>query len=253
MKFARLRPIVAVAALTIAACAPAMADLTITLHSSFSSPSSQASPMQGLLAQYADATEYIHGERMRMDTGGITAINDVATHKITILNNAAKTYSVVELSPETVRQMLSGGAAPSLGVGAGTNYTIIDTGKTATVLGHKVRHYITKTSMPLGQMGTLTVRQDILAAQDFPAADMAAIDSMNAMTPGPVHIKGIPLVTTTTMSGGPIGEMTIKQEATAISTHPVAASMFQIPSGYAQTQSPAAPGMPGASAIPPTQ
>lgn len=253
MKLGNLRSVCAgVVLLLVAACAPAMADLTITMHSSFASPMLDNSPqMQNLLAQYENSTEYISGSHVRIDTGGVTALIDSSTHKVYAINNTSKTYSTMDLSPGLVNQMLSGGPVPSLGISAGATFELTDTGKTTQLLGHTVRHYTMKSSIPLGQMGTLTVSSDILAAQDFPAEDMAAFNALNSMNPGETHMQGVPLATTTTITGGPVGSMTIKQAATSISQKPIDPSIFQVPSGYTQTQiPPAATGTPGAA---PTQ
>lgn len=250
MKLSRLKSFCAGAVLLTCSCAPALADLTITMHSTFNSPMIQNSPqMQSALAPYQSSTEYISGSHIRIDTAGVSAILDSSAHKAFALNKTEKTYSVMDLSPAMVNQMLAGGPVQSLGISAGTTYNLTDTGKTSQLLGHKVHEYTISSSIPMGQTGTLTINADIFAAQDFPAQDMAAYNSLNSMTPGTTHIQGIPLQTTTTISGLPIGNMTIKQVATAISATPVDSSLFAVPSGYTQTQiPPAAPGVEGGGA-----
>lgn len=234
---------------------PASADVTIALHMSVNMPGMPNMPggQNAMIDRFLDSTMYIAPKEFRYNTAFMSVIADPADKKMTFINDTAKTYSIMPYDPAAARAMMPGGAP---GGGALKEYKAVDTGRTTTFLGHKVRHYIVTEVVQAPNMGDMTIHADVLAAQDLPNSDMDAYQGLSNDIPGTTHMKGIPLKMVMKMAGGPVGTMTLVMQATSVSTAPIPASTFQIPEGYTQTTAPTAPGQvpmmpPGAPGQPP--
>ena len=215
------------------------ADITTVSHTHMDMPSMHAggaqlpAATQAQIDKMSDSTTYMSGHKMRVDTVMMSFISDPDTGKMWSLNNTAHTYSVTAVDPAQIKQMVQT-LTKSPGAGApGSNFKVTDTGRTTKILGHTARHYLVKMTMTI--MGrTTTMTQDILAAQDLPAADMGLYGGLSG---GAGQIHGLPLVTTTKFVGGFSDGMTMKQVVTSISMDPIPASTFTVPDGYTQTES----------------
>jgi len=222
----------------------ARADVTVTTHMTMHNPMMDKM-MAGQSKQQADAinsmmntTTYISGKRYRVENPMMTMIMDGNSKQMIMVSPAQHTYSIMALTPQMLKGMTGGPGAGMQGKVKPT-YKITDTGQTTQILGHTCRHYIMDMKMTMGATGTMTMHSDIMAAQDIPGLDptaMSAFTSQMGMQ-GP-QVKGVPLLTTTKMTSGMTGGMTMTQKATSVSTAPIPASKFEIPKGYKKTAQP---------------
>ncbi len=220
----------------VAAPQAAMADLKITMHTAIDSPMMKNLPpaQAAMMSKFLDTTECISRKKIRINMMVMSLIVDYGTKKMTMINNMARSYSDLPFNPSMVRQMMPGSPSSN---GALKSYKVLDTGKTTTLLGHRVRHYIVSERIATQNMGDMTVQGDMYAAQDLPEPDTASYDSLSSHMPGRVHVHGVPIKVVMKISGGQTGSMTMSQIATSISTAPVPASTFTIPEGYTKSQS----------------
>ncbi|HEX5324121.1 MAG TPA: DUF4412 domain-containing protein [Capsulimonadaceae bacterium] len=249
----RFRKLAAIAVIAISTCAglaatPARADLTFLIHMDIQSPMFQNMPAdaRAQMNSLMQMTMFLNGQKMRVNTAVVSVLVDQQAKTLTMINDKAKSYSVSPYDPIVAQQMMQGPGG--MFSGAGSDYKVVDTGKTTTFLGHKVKHFVVTAHLSSPNTGDMTIHSDILAAQDLPPADMAAYNSMTAAAAsGKAHVEGIPLKTVTTVTGGTMGTMTVTQTVTSISTKPIPANLFAIPTGYTRTTQPMVqPGMPGA-------
>lgn len=209
----------------------AHADITLNVHMDMDIPElkdpnagAQFTQQMPFMNQLGSQTVYISGNKMRTDLPIMSMIVDLDGGTMAILNPANHTYVSIPFNPAQVAQMRA--KAPG--------YAVTDTGRTTTVLGHTARHYVVKLSIPI-KNHTMRMTQDILSAQDFPAADTSFYAQW--LTGGD-KVLGIPLATTTKMYSGTAGTITVTTKVTSIATDPIPASEFAIPAGYTQAATP---------------
>jgi|SRR5579883_1917118 len=231
---------------------PARADLTLVTHMTMKSPMMRNMPpsAQAQMNSLMQFTIYSSGKKVRVASPMFSMIIDPDNKKMDMINDTAKTYTEMPFDPTKAFGMLPGGAG-GMNPMSGADYNVVDTGKTTMFLGHKVRHYVVTSHINTPNTGEMTIHSDILAAQDLPAADMQAFTNISSYQSGKTHVVGVPFKTVTTVTGGPMGTMTMTQTVTSLSTKPIPAYFFMVPSGYTQSQQPSgmpAPGMPGVGA-----
>lgn len=230
---------IAAAGATLLTVTGARADVKIVQNVSISNPQldamlQSASPEQKAqmakmgLAGNSVKTGYMSGRKSRYDLSALTSIiADLGANKVYTLNRGAHTYSAQPYSA------MAGRAS-----GKGMNASLMATGKTKKILGHVCRSYhlsLTSASMP----GSI-ISGDIWAAPDLPQpfASVLSAGPLAALQSQWKKIKGMPLQVLVTVSGSPVGNTTVKMTTRAISTGPLPASVFAIPTGY----KPVAPG-----------
>lgn len=223
----------------------AQADLTVITHMSMSGAVMKnlpAAAQANINDVMSESTTFVSGKKYRVTTALLSIIVDHDKNQVILLNDTHKTYTIVPLDPNAANRFATGGgAAVAIPNAAGADYDVEDTGRSTTLLGHKVRHYVVTVHMDLPNQGEMSVREDILAAQDFPEQEMETFNSLTPAMPGTTQIKGVPLKTVSTTTGGILGGMTTTQEVISISTKPIPAYFFTIPEGYTQVQSPQSP------------
>ena len=198
---------------------------------------SRDAELQAKVGQGSMTTTYLSGRKMRVENLAITIILDMDAGKMWKLNPATRTYSVTNLGPEQIKAMMNNLTKSPAAGGDGMSYKVKDTGRTRMILGHTARHYIV--TMKMTMMGSpMDVTEDVLAAEDLAGPDFGHVG-------GKYPIKGLPLVTTMKMTGGPMGAMTMTMTVTSISTDPIPESEFKVPSDYTQTAAPANGGFAG--------
>ncbi len=237
------------------AAAPARADLKIASKMSMDSPMMKNMPAQAKaqMANMMQMTTYVSGKKVCVSNPMYSLVIDQDAKTMVSISPMSKAYTEMPYNPAMAQSMMSG---PMGGMSGAMQDLHIeeDTTNPTTILGHKVRHYITTGHMTVQGMGDVSMHTDSYYAQDLPAADMAAYGALSAGTPGGTQTQGIPLKIVSSMTGGPMGSMTITMEATSISTDPVPASVFDIPKGYKKQDMPNTPGMGGAGpGAPPSQ
>lgn len=163
-------------------------------------------------------TIYTHGSQSRVDYGAYSVIANTATHQVVTLNRRSRTYSTRPLPPSQ--------GNPFSGM------TVRDLHQSKTILGHVAHHYTVATANVAGAGSQL--KADVWAAPDL--AQLSSSLTGGGPT-GPVQsllrqVKGLPLQTTVTVAGSPVGTVTVKSVAKSLSTRPVAASAFALPAGY---------------------
>jgi hypothetical protein len=232
----------------------ARADVTMTTRMTMDSPMmdqarSRMGPNQvAAINNMMRSMTYMSGKRYRVDSAIMSVIVDAGTKQMTMLNDTQHTYFVIPINPGALKGMMGGAGAA---MAAGHSVKVVDTGKTTRYLGHTCRHYILTMTINMPQTGTMTMHSDILAAQDLPGLDAGVYQAL-AMQAGVNgnQMTGVPLLTVTKMSGrGPAGNMTMTQQVMSLSTAPISASRFEVPSGYRKTTQPAlfgGMGVPGA-------
>lgn len=241
----KFKPVAAAAALLcLAAAQGARADVTLTMKTSVKSAmldrakanmtDQQAAAMDAMLK----STMYLSGKRSRTDTAMMSIIVDAGTKQMTMLSPTRHSYFTMPMNPGMMKQMMGGAGLPGTGGGAAPAYKVTDTGKTTQYLGHTCRHYILDMTMTMPNAGNMTMHSDVLAAQDLPGLDPDVYQTL-AMQMGVKgeQMKGVPLMTSTKITGGVTGEMSMTQTASDISTDPIPASEFDIPSDYTKASS----------------
>ncbi|MDR3709254.1 MAG: DUF4412 domain-containing protein [Capsulimonadaceae bacterium] len=230
------------------ALVPSNADLTIKARSVVTVPPNMANKqlagaISAVMGNNTDSVVYINSKKMRFDNAFFIMLADSATGSLLMLNPANKTYIVSSLTAVSIN---AAGGVGALGQSSGR--TVVDTGKTTTLMGHVARHYVVSLTIKFNDQAT-TVTQDILAAQDFAAADLDAWGKMFGKATG-IEIKGIPLVSTMKMAGGLLDGITTLDEVTSLSSDPIRPAVFAIPEGYTEAAMPAPPTPPAATQTP---
>ena len=237
----------------------AQADVTLKMRTTVNSPmldkakanmsAAQAAAVATSVDSMTRSTLYLSGKRYRMDNAMMSMIMDAGTKQMTMLNPAKHTYYTTPMDQNAMKSMMGGALGPMPG-GNTPAYKLTDTGKTTKFLGYNCEHYIMDMTMNMKQTGSITMHADILSATDLPGLDATAYQEMQSQMGFPgVMMKGVPLLTTSQMSGGIFGTMTTNSEATDISTAPIPASVFDIPSDYQQTTMPSMFGAPSQAPI----
>jgi hypothetical protein len=219
---------------------PARADVTVTMHTSMDSPmmdqamASMSAEQKKMMSNMMDSKLYLSGKHYRMDSSMVSMIMDAGTKQMTMISPMNHTYCVIPVNKDAMKKLMSksGVNMPT----DGSNFKVVDTGKSTQVQGHKCRHYILTMSMKMPTVGTMTMRSDILAAQDMPGLDSSVFQALNMqLGVSGNQVKGVPLETVTKITGGMTGDATVKQEATQVSTDKIPASTFKVPAGYEKT------------------
>ena len=249
----RFNPMVLMAAAAISMTLPARADVSLTMHTTMQNATldramASIGPAQKkLMSDMLNSKISMSGKRYRMDNAIVSMIMDASTKQMTMFSNSKRTYCTVAANPDSMKAVMdrSGVKMPM----DSSHYKVTDTGKTTLFHGHKCRHYIMTMTMTMPGAGTMTAHYDILAAQDMPGLDADVFQAMSLqMGIKGDQVKGVPLETIATVTGGSTGSMTVKQEAIAISTDPIPSSTFDVPAGYQETSQadffPAPPAMP---------
>jgi hypothetical protein len=240
----QFKPAAAITAvLCLASATASRADVTLTMKMTMHSAmldqakakmtEDQAAAMEKML----QSTLYLSGKRSRTDTAMMSIIVDAGTKQMTMMNPTQHRYYTMPMNPAMLKQAMGSVGVPT-GAGAAPTYKVTDTGKTTQYLGHTCRHYILAMTMTIPNAGTMTMHSDVLAAQDLPGLDPDVYQTLSMqMGVKGEQMKGVPLMTETKMTGGMIGEMSMTQKASDISTDPIPASEFEVPSDYTQASS----------------
>ena len=166
---------------------------------------------------------YLQGSRTRVDLGTISYLVDGAARKTEIVNRRTHTYTVQPYrTPSPAAQ---------------TTVTVKDSGQTKVIAGHSCRRYFTTATLA-SQPGTI-IQGDIWAAADIPqpAALATGAGPFAALQSQFQKIKGFPLKSSLTVTGSPLGNITVQTSAVSVSKAALPPSTFAVPAGYKKAAS----------------
>ena len=168
---------------------------------------------------------YVHSGTMRTDIGTRSTVINTTAHEATSFDRKSHTYLGQPFDPKPAP---AGSPQPHV--------SVKDTGKSIQFLGHTVRVYTMTVTPPQGP-GSMT--GEIWAAKDIarPPFDPLINNPASPLAPEMKKVAGMPLKVVMQMNG-PNGTSTMSQVATSISTQPVQASLFAVPSGYKKVTPP---------------
>lgn len=165
---------------------------------------------------------YSHGREARVDFGPETLIVNAANHTQTTISRATHTYSVSTYHPNASVQV---------------HGQVHPTGQSKIIAGHRAQRYQVAFTNPAMPGASMT--GSIWGAPDLPQPPVLALGTGPASQIASEYrkIKGMPLEVDLTMNGSSIGKTTVHSITTSISTVPLPASVFAVPTGYQKTAS----------------
>jgi len=181
---------------------------------------------------------YDAGSKFRLDMPTADSIVDTAAKTDTLLIPSTKQYMVMSIPANQLSMLAQGSTA-----------TVTDENQTKTILGHLTHLYsFTITNLMITFSGKMWV------AEDLPGLTASALDTTDPLI-GLIgsKTKGFPLRIDATvdmpMAFGPFG---LSFVVSSVSTDPLPAGTFAIPSGYTKTDSvdPSLLGIPRPPAVP---
>lgn len=231
------------------AMSSAHADVKLKMHMTMDSPMMKNMPPQAkaMMDKFMNMTEYFAAKKTRVDSYMINMITDMSAEKMFMINNNAKKYSVTKLDAAKMKAMMSGNGGPMGGPNIEkTDVKITETGNTKVILGHKCKEYIITAKMKMQQQD-MTTKSSVYSATDL------GMDNPYAESQGDTKVSGIPLLIKTDISGGMADGTSVTMTATELSTDPIPASTFEVPSGYKEVPQNELFGGMGRMSTPPTE
>lgn len=218
-------------AITLQLSASARADQTIAVNVSMNmSPSVEqhkpAAPFNPIFGASTKVTVYWSGHYLKIVSPSSVSIIDFGSNTTTVLLPSTKSWYVMPFIPPTaMKQRLRD---------LQTNVT--DMKKTQTLLGHKVRLFkVYEKSAATTSIGYVWVAQDIpsppVAYDGNPGLAIAWNKLVGTMLKGHFDATG----------PGSRHRMSFAYEVTALSSAPIPASTFDIPSDYKKIEPPSVP------------
>lgn len=195
-------------------------------------PPGYVPPAGTTITNSAEMTEYFCSDGVRIDRppASLIVVTEGDKTSTIITNDTNKTYFVMTSQGTPSRPLPD---------------TLIDTRKTAMLLGHPVRHYLIDNP---GLHEDILAAEDVPVPSDLPGLSIKATDAPSFSLPETRKMKGAPVAMTLTWTGpaspGPpspgntaIGMTTrIVPESIVEQTFP--ASLFAPPAGYRQVPRP---------------
>src|SRR5579862_4322763 len=149
--------------------AKARADLTIITRMSMSSPvmnNLPAAARADINDMMSESQTYVSGKKYRVTTPILSILVDRDKNQLILIDDSRRIYTISPFDPASASRYApnGGGMGANIPNAASVDYDVQDTGRSTTLLGHKVRHYVVTVHMNLRVQGEITSREDILAA-----------------------------------------------------------------------------------------
>ena len=221
--------------LCLAAPSPVFADFTIVQRTTFDlsqvtvmgSPASaetldmiKKSPLLGG-ANGLDITIQASGDNVRCDTPIVATIVDMKKKEENVLFPKTRQYMVSDLPTNQIAEILAGATA-----------VVTDAKQKKTILGHEAHLYNFTIENAL-----VTITGGAWLAADLPELPGVALSASNPLL-GYIQsqVKGFPLETAATVDMQALfGKVSLRCVANRLSTDPIPAAAFAVPSDYTKT------------------